>query len=90
MVSPARTLVDGTAPQKYSAARRYTLLIIFCLAQFLDAMNNGTLFSAIPTLVAELDMTSNESTWLISGFQLTFASFLLIVSDNASMLSFID
>ncbi|KAI0770750.1 major facilitator superfamily domain-containing protein [Irpex lacteus] len=90
MVSPARTLVDGTAPQKYSAARRYTLLIIFCLAQFLDAMNNGTLFSAIPTLVAELDMTSNESTWLISGFQLTFASFLLIsgrISDvyNPSM-----
>ncbi|KAM5541656.1 hypothetical protein V8D89_004846 [Ganoderma adspersum] len=78
VLSPAQTLVDGRVPQKYSAARRYVLLIIFCLAQFLDAFNNSALFSAIPSLVTSLDMNESESTWIISAFQLTFASFLLI------------
>ncbi|KAI0699504.1 MFS general substrate transporter [Cerioporus squamosus] len=78
VLSPAQTLVDGRVPQKYSTARRYVLLIIFCLAQFLDAFNNSALFSAIPALVTSLDMNEAESTWIISAFQLTFASFLLI------------
>ncbi|KAI0641791.1 MFS general substrate transporter [Trametes meyenii] len=77
-LSPAQTLVDGRVPQKYSPARRYVLLLIFCLAQFLDAFNNSALFSAIPSLVISLGMTESESTWIISAFQLTFASFLLI------------
>ena len=80
VLSPAQTLVDGRVPQKYSTAHRYVLLIIFCLAQFLDAFNNSALFSAIPSLVTALDMSEAESTWIISAFQLTFASFLLIVS----------
>ena len=80
VLSPAQTLVDGRVPQQYSTARRYVLLIIFCLAQFLDAFNNSALFSAIPALVTSLDMNEAESTWIISAFQLTFASFLLIVS----------
>ena len=79
-LSPAQTLIDGKVPQRYSVTRRYLLLILFCLAQFLDAFNNSALFSAIPSLVESLGMTESESTWLISAFQLTFASFLLIVS----------
>ncbi|KAI0631643.1 MFS general substrate transporter [Trametes polyzona] len=78
VLSPAQTLVDGRVPQKYSPVRRYVLLLIFCLAQFLDAFNNSALFSAIPSLVISLDMSEAESTWIISAFQLTFASFLLI------------
>ncbi|KAI0357081.1 MFS general substrate transporter [Trametes cingulata] len=77
-LSPAQTLVDGRVPQKYSPVRRYVLLLIFCLAQFLDAFNNSALFSAIPSLVISLKMSEAESTWIISAFQLTFASFLLI------------
>jgi len=49
-LSPSQTLVDGRVPQKYSVARRYVLLLIFCLAQFLDSINNSALFSAIPDL----------------------------------------
>lgn len=79
-LSPAQTLVNGKIPQRYSAFRRYLLLVTFCLAQFLDAFNNSALFSAIPSLVETLHMTEGEATWIISAFQLTFASFLLIVS----------
>ena len=85
VLSPAQTLVDGRVPQKYSAARRYVLLIMFCLAQFLDSFNNGALYLAIPELVDALGMTESESTWLISAFQLTFASFLLIVRSPSSL-----
>lgn len=78
-LSPAPTLVESRLPQ-YSNARKYVLLFIFCLAQFLDAFNNSALFSAIPSLIKDLNITESESTWIISAFQLTFASFLLIVS----------
>ncbi|KAG1897787.1 major facilitator superfamily domain-containing protein [Suillus fuscotomentosus] len=54
------------------------LLFLFCLAQFLDSFNNSALFSAIPALEVSMGMTESQSTWIISGFQLTFASFLLI------------
>ncbi|THH31696.1 hypothetical protein EUX98_g2500 [Antrodiella citrinella] len=77
-LSPAQTLVDGRAVQKYSFARRYLLLLIFCLAQFMDAVNNSALFSAIPSLIIAFNITESQSTWIISAFQLTFASFLLI------------
>ncbi|KAK7681756.1 hypothetical protein QCA50_015103 [Cerrena zonata] len=76
-LSPAPTLVESRVPQ-YSNARKYSLLLIFCLAQFLDAFNNSALFSAIPSLIRDLNITESESTWIISAFQLTFASFLLI------------
>ncbi len=70
--------------QIYSQARQLALLLLFCLAQFIDVFNNAALFSAIPSLIIELHMSTAESTWLISAFQLTFASFLLIVSTTAA------
>lgn len=84
VLSPAQTLVDGRIPQRYSAARRYSLLLMFCCAQFLDAFNNSALFSAIPALTVALHMDQSQATWIISAFQLTFASFLLIVRLFAS------
>ncbi|KAG1748162.1 major facilitator superfamily domain-containing protein [Suillus lakei] len=76
-LSPAQTLVDHE-PKKLSLTRRLVLLVMFCLAQFLDAFNNSALFSAIPALEVSMGMTESQSTWIISAFQLTFASFLLI------------
>ncbi|KAG2048631.1 MFS general substrate transporter [Suillus hirtellus] len=75
--SPAETVVDHE-PHIYSRTRRLILLFLFCLAQFLDSFNNSALFSAIPALEVSMGMTESQSTWIISGFQLTFASFLLI------------
>ncbi|KAG1842125.1 major facilitator superfamily domain-containing protein [Suillus tomentosus] len=75
--SPAETVVDHE-PHIYSRTRRIILLFLFCLAQFLDSFNNSALFSAIPALEVSTGMTESQSTWIISGFQLTFTSFLLI------------
>ncbi|KAJ3477572.1 hypothetical protein NLI96_g10372 [Meripilus lineatus] len=72
---------DSSTPvsaAKYSKPRRYGLLVVFCLAQFLDSFNNSALFSAIPSLIIDLDVPESETTWIFSAFQLTFASFLLL------------
>src|SRR6267154_4343460 len=63
-----------------SNAHKYTLLSIFCIAQFVDTLGGSALFSAIPTLVRKFDFTESQSVWIISAYQLTFASFLLAVS----------
>ncbi|OAX32395.1 MFS general substrate transporter, partial [Rhizopogon vinicolor AM-OR11-026] len=70
--------VDGEPKRLQSPTRKLVLLIIFCLAQFLDGVNNTSLLSALPALDNSMGMTSSQSTWVISAFQLTFASFLLI------------
>ncbi|KAG2094866.1 major facilitator superfamily domain-containing protein [Suillus discolor] len=73
-LSPAETPVHD----ELSLTRRLILLFMFCLAQFLDAFSNSALFSAIPVLEVSMGMTESQSTWIMSAFQLTFASFLLI------------
>ncbi|KIM87717.1 hypothetical protein PILCRDRAFT_258683 [Piloderma croceum F 1598] len=71
-------LMDGKSPAKLSPIRKNVLLMLFCLAAFLDAFNNNSLYSALPSLVLSLGITESETTWVMSAFQLTFASFLLI------------
>ncbi|TFY68984.1 hypothetical protein EVG20_g3333 [Dentipellis fragilis] len=74
----ARELTPDEFSRQFSLTRRVALLILFCLAQFLDTFNYSALFSAIPTLSVSLNMSNSESTWIISAFSLTFGSFLLI------------
>jgi MFS family permease len=76
--SPADTLVDLRNVPRLSFLRRYTLLLLFCLAQFIDAFNNSALFSAIPVIQEDIGINAAEAVWLISAFSLTFASFLLL------------
>ncbi|KAG2153646.1 MFS general substrate transporter [Suillus bovinus] len=71
----AKVVVQRPLP---SNARRYTLLLIFCITQFLYTLTNSALFSAIPSLVRNFGFTQSQSVWIISAYQLTFASFLLM------------
>ncbi|KAF9221119.1 MFS general substrate transporter [Gyrodon lividus] len=75
--SPSQTLIDEP-PKHLSLTRKLVLLLMFCFAQFLDAFNISALFSAIPALEASMNITESQSVWIISAFQLTFASSLLI------------
>ena len=81
--------VDGEPKGlQLSLTRKLVLLVIFCLAQFLDAVNSSSLFSAIPALDISMGMTESQSAWVFSAFQLTFASFLLIVRVHPSNCDF--
>ena len=59
--------------------RKYVLLAIFCLGQFLDTLNNSAMFPAIPAVSRDVGLTESDSVWLFAAYQATFASFLLIV-----------
>lgn len=61
-----------------STLRKISLLIMFTLAEFLDAFNNSALFPAIPPLTEDLHFLVSETVWVISAYQLTFAAFLLV------------
>ncbi|KIJ41092.1 hypothetical protein M422DRAFT_255938 [Sphaerobolus stellatus SS14] len=57
--------------------RRAILLVVFCLAQFLDSFNNSALFAAIPPIAVDLNIDNSRAVWLVSAYQLTFAALLL-------------
>lgn len=61
-----------------SKARKLVLLLIFCLAFFLDTVNTSILSAAIPPISVQLNIANNESVWLLSAYQLTFAALLLV------------
>ncbi|KAG2355031.1 hypothetical protein BDR07DRAFT_1453899 [Suillus spraguei] len=65
-------------PQRLSLACKLILLVMFCLTQFIDTLSMSALLSAIPALEASMGMTEIQSTWVFSGFRLTFSSSLLI------------
>ena len=48
--------------------------------QFLDVFNNSALLPAVPEMSAETGMTAEDTVWIFSAYQLTFAAFLLLVS----------
>jgi hypothetical protein len=62
-----------------SSFRKGILLLLFSVAQFIDICNVSEMFTAIPTMARALKYTESQSVWLVSGYQLTFASFLLMV-----------
>jgi hypothetical protein len=68
-----------TALANAKPLRKYALLAVFCLGQFLDTMNNSAMFPAIPAISHEVGLTESDSVWLFAAYQATFASFLLIV-----------
>lgn len=70
---------QGSSKHQISKWHRTILLLIFCLAQFLDTFNISELYTALPTISVQLNMNGGESIWLISAYQLSLASCLLIV-----------
>lgn len=71
---------DNVKPDlsKVSRSRKLTLLGLFTFGAFLDSFNNSALFPAIPVIANELGFDPSETVWIISGYPLTFAAFLLM------------
>lgn len=80
-----RTRPDGASEPAQavhiSNARRYFLFAIFCVANLLDAYNLNALFTGLPVLKEVFGLDEVDASWVMSAFQLTYAAFLLIVSD---------
>jgi hypothetical protein len=74
--------IEKIPAPRLTTLKKYSLLSLFCLAQFLDTFNVSALFSGIPTITVHLGINYSEATWIISAFQLTFAAFLLVVRSS--------
>lgn len=54
------------------------MLVLVCLAQFLEVMNSSTMTVALPAIQAALHMQASDLQWIVTAYVLTFACFLLI------------
>ncbi|KAG0262443.1 hypothetical protein BG011_010160 [Mortierella polycephala] len=59
-------------------APKWAILIVFCLAQFLDIANLSAVNISLPTIKAELHFSDRQLPWIVNAFTLTFGTFLLI------------
>ncbi len=78
--SPRQSNPDTLPRVRISNARRYFLFAIFCIANLLDAYNLNALFAGLPALKVAFALDEVDASWVMSAFELTYASFLLIVS----------
>ncbi|KAI0045819.1 MFS general substrate transporter [Auriscalpium vulgare] len=82
MRSPAPTIVvppeAAYVRPVLSKIHKGTLLLLFCLAEFMDAFVASALFPAIPAMERSLNIKANEIVWVFSAYASTFAAFLLI------------
>jgi EmrB/QacA subfamily drug resistance transporter len=68
---------DGAA-ELDDGARRWITLGIVVMAAFIVALDNSVLNVAIPTILRELDTDLLSLQWVLTGYSLTFATFLVI------------
>lgn len=81
-VSPPKTARELAAeayvrPQ-LSNGRRYFMLTLFCLGEFMDSFIASCLFPAINDIQSALDLKPTEISWTFAAYSTTFSAFLLI------------
>lgn len=82
-VPPAR------APHAVAAAmsaRSWALLLVLCGAIFLEGIDIAMLAVAIPTIRAELGLSTGTAAWVVSGYVLGYAGFTLLGGRAADLL----
>ena len=74
------TPVNGSAPVEPAPddPRRWITLAIIVVSAFIVVLDNTVLNVAIPTIMREFHTTLPSLEWVITGYTLTFATFLII------------
>lgn len=73
-------------PAQRWPARLWALLIVLCLALFLDGLDVSMVAVALPSIGAELALSTTEMQWIISGYVLGFGGLLLLGGRTADLL----
>lgn len=69
---------DTYARPQLSNARRYSMLALFCCAEFLDTFAASCLLPAITEIQTIFDLTPTELSWVFASYSATFSAFLLV------------
>lgn len=68
------------------SARVWGLLITLCIVLFLDGLDVSMIGVALPSIGAELDLSTSSLQWLISGYILGYGGLLLLGGRTADLL----
>jgi EmrB/QacA subfamily drug resistance transporter len=66
--------------------RAWSTLIVLCGALFLDALDVSMMGVALPSIRADLGMTTSSLQWVVSGYVLGYGGFLLLGGRAADLL----
>jgi EmrB/QacA subfamily drug resistance transporter len=83
MTAAPSTLNDGTGRL---SRRAWGALLVLCAALFLDAMDVSSTGVALPSIRADLGMTTSALQWVVSGYVLGYGGFLLLGGRAADLL----
>ncbi|KAK4686437.1 hypothetical protein P7C73_g3684, partial [Tremellales sp. Uapishka_1] len=100
-VSPGDTVVDlqaqgqgttktpaqGGVEISMSSKKKWFLLLVFSVAQYMDVASYSGLFVFTDSILVDLDIPYGGSSWIITAYSVTFASFLLFWGRVADLYS---
>ena len=67
-----------TEPEEHLDPGRWIALVVVIMAAFIVVLDNTVLNVAIPTILRDLHTTLPSVEWVVTGYALTFATFLII------------
>ncbi|WP_258055674.1 MFS transporter [Streptomyces sp. Ru62] len=76
----------STIPAARTGRRSWALLLVLCGAIFLEGSDVAILAVAIPTIRADLSLTTGTAAWVMSGYVLGYAGFTLLGGRAADLL----
>src|SRR3954454_3797687 len=66
--------------------RLWAMLITLCVVLFLDGLDVSMIGVALPSIGAELDLSTSTLQWLVSGYVLGYGGLLLLGGRTADLL----
>src|SRR5882757_8832688 len=84
MTSSPSSVVLASAPRW--SPRLWGILIVLCGALFLDALDVSMVGVALPSIRADLGLTTSSLQWVVSGYVLGYGGFLLLGGRAADLL----
>src|SRR3954463_2856907 len=81
---------SSPTPSHITSARfdrsAWALLLVVCGAVFLDALDVSMVGVALPSIDADLDLSTASLQWIVSGYVLGYGGFLLLGGRAADLL----
>jgi MFS family permease len=85
MTSLPASTVTPTTPAAWTR-RTWALLMTLCIVLFLDGLDVSMIGVALPSIGAELDLSTSSLQWLVSGYVLGYGGLLLLGGRTADLL----